>query len=92
MPVHHGLARLIGLTTGLAYLIGAYAETAAVPEAVRQAGNTYITKATLEAPIRFLSSDLLEGNSSRSFVQVLFLVVLAFAARRGRQSASALAC
>ncbi len=33
-----------------------------VPAAVEQAGQTYITRAALEAPIRFLSSDLLEGR------------------------------
>jgi len=51
------------LCTGVfAFVIAAHAESAAVPEAVRQAANTYITRATLEAPIRFLSSDLLEGR------------------------------
>jgi Zn-dependent M28 family amino/carboxypeptidase len=33
-----------------------------VPAAVEQAGQTFITRAALEAPIRFLSSDLLEGR------------------------------
>jgi len=66
MPVHQKLARLTGLTAGLVYLIAAHAGPAAVPEAVRRAGNTYITKATLEAPIRFLSSDVLEGRGPGS--------------------------
>jgi Zn-dependent M28 family amino/carboxypeptidase len=38
------------------------AQTAVVPEGVSQAAKTYITKAALEAPIRFLASDLLEGR------------------------------
>ncbi|MBS0365057.1 MAG: M28 family peptidase [Proteobacteria bacterium] len=33
-----------------------------IPAAVQQAARTYITRASLEAPIRFLSSDLLEGR------------------------------
>jgi len=46
----------------LALTSASQAEIAPVPQAVQQAANTYITKATLEAPIRFLSSDLLEGR------------------------------
>ena len=36
--------------------------SAPVPAAVEQAAHSYITRATLEAPIRFLSSDALEGR------------------------------
>jgi len=62
MPLGRKVAR-VGLRTGVfAFVIAARAESAAVPEAVRQAANTYITRPTLEAPIRFLSSDLLEGR------------------------------
>jgi hypothetical protein len=44
-------------------LIGvAQGEISPVPQAVQQAANTHIVQATLEAPIRFLSSDLLEGR------------------------------
>ena len=47
----------------LVALIGvARAEISRVPQAVQQAANIYIVRATLEAPIRFLSSDLLEGR------------------------------
>src|ERR1700733_12948588 len=38
------------------------AQTAPVPPAVEKAAGAYITRAALEAPIRFLSSDLLEGR------------------------------
>jgi Zn-dependent M28 family amino/carboxypeptidase len=40
----------------------AAAQTAVVPDNVAQAAKTYITQAALEGPIRFLSSDLLEGR------------------------------
>jgi len=40
----------------------AAADSAVVPASVEKAANTYITRAALEAPIRFLSSDLLEGR------------------------------
>ena len=46
--------------TGLALSCVALAQ-APVPSQVEQAARTYITRAALEAPIRFLSSDLLEG-------------------------------
>jgi Zn-dependent M28 family amino/carboxypeptidase len=56
------IARLSLRTGVFAFVIAAHAESALVPDTVRQAANTYITRATLEAPIRFLSSDLLEGR------------------------------
>jgi hypothetical protein len=62
MPMRNQFARLILPSGVLAFVVATHAETAAVPEAVRQTANTYITKATLAAPIRFLSSDLLEGR------------------------------
>jgi Zn-dependent M28 family amino/carboxypeptidase len=40
----------------------ALAATSPVPAPVEQAAHAYITRAALEAPIRFLSSDLLEGR------------------------------
>ena len=40
----------------------ALAQDAALPGPLEQAARTYITRAALEAPIRFLSSDLLEGR------------------------------
>jgi Zn-dependent M28 family amino/carboxypeptidase len=40
----------------------AAAQTPGVPAPVEQAAHTYITRAALEAPIRFLASDLLEGR------------------------------
>ncbi len=56
------LLRRIGLTlTGLA-LSGVALAQAPVPSQVEQAAGRYITRAALEAPIRFLSSDLLEGR------------------------------
>ena len=48
------------LTAALA--AGAVAQSPAVPDAVGQAARSYITRDALEAPIRFLSSDLLEGR------------------------------
>jgi len=56
------LLRRFGLTvTGLALAVVALAQ-APVPSRVEQAARTSITRAALEAPIRFLSSDLLEGR------------------------------
>jgi Zn-dependent M28 family amino/carboxypeptidase len=40
----------------------ALAQDAPIPAAVEQAARSYITRASLEAPVRFLSSDLLEGR------------------------------
>ena len=40
----------------------AVAQSPAVPDTVEQVARSYITRAALEAPIRFLSSDLLEGR------------------------------
>ena len=40
----------------------AVAQSPAVPDAVEQVAHSYITRGALEAPIRFLSSDLLEGR------------------------------
>jgi Zn-dependent M28 family amino/carboxypeptidase len=40
----------------------ALAQDVPIPAAVEQAARSYITRASLEAPIRFLSSDLLEGR------------------------------
>jgi Zn-dependent M28 family amino/carboxypeptidase len=55
--------RRFGLSlAGLAVAAVAHGEAAPVPPAVEQAARTYITRASLEAPIRFLSSDLLEGR------------------------------
>jgi Zn-dependent M28 family amino/carboxypeptidase len=57
-----GMARRFGLTiTGL-LLAGAALAQAPVPSPVEEAARTYITRAALEAPIRFLASDLLEGR------------------------------
>ena len=47
--------------TGLALSCVSFAQ-APIPSQVGQAARTYITRAALEAPIRFLSSDLLEGR------------------------------
>ena len=47
---------------GLLLFSGAALAQAPVPEAVTQAARTQITRAALEAPIRFLASDLLEGR------------------------------
>ena len=55
-------ARLIFSTGALALVLTAHAEIAAIPENVQHAADTYITRTALEAPIRFLSSDLLEGR------------------------------
>ena len=43
-------------------LAAAVADDSPVPPAVAQSARTFITRASLEAPIRFLSSDLLEGR------------------------------
>ncbi len=40
----------------------AAAQTPGVPAAVEQAAHSYLTRAALEAPVRLLSSDLLEGR------------------------------
>ena len=58
--------RLSCLVTVLALSGTALAQDSAVPAAVEQAARSYITRAALEAPIRFLSSDLLEGRGPAS--------------------------
>jgi Zn-dependent M28 family amino/carboxypeptidase len=51
------------IAAGLAMLaVLAEAQSAAVPEPVDKAARTYITRNALEAPIRVLASDLLEGR------------------------------
>ena len=62
MPLGPKGAQLALIAWVLTPISGAQAETSPVPQAVEQAAYTYITRATLEAPIRFLSSDLLEGR------------------------------
>jgi hypothetical protein len=53
----------LALTAWAVVLIGmARADVSPVPQAVQQAASTHITQPILEAPIRFLSSDLLEGR------------------------------
>jgi Zn-dependent M28 family amino/carboxypeptidase len=56
--VRSGLA-----SAALALASAAAAGAAPVPDAVEQASRTYITRPALEASIRFLSSDLLEGRA-----------------------------
>ena len=56
-----------GLAVGaLALASGALAQDATLPAAIEQAARSTITRAALEAPIRFLSSDLLEGRGPAS--------------------------
>jgi len=50
------------LLAALALAGAVRAEEAPIPASVEQAARSTITRATLEAPIRFLSSDLLEGR------------------------------
>jgi Zn-dependent M28 family amino/carboxypeptidase len=54
--------RFIALVGAAAASCSAAFAAAPVPAAVEQAGRESITRATLEAPIRFLSSDALEGR------------------------------
>ncbi|HUE48260.1 MAG TPA: M28 family peptidase [Steroidobacteraceae bacterium] len=51
-----------GLVFTAAVAAVAVAQSAALPAPVEKAARTYITRAALEAPVRFLSSDLLEGR------------------------------
>ena len=54
--------RRVALLSALALAGAAVADSTPVPRAVEQAARSNITRAVLEAPIRFLSSDLLEGR------------------------------
>src|SRR5246127_1156465 len=56
------LVRRCGLTVAGLLLTGVALAEAPVPPPVEEAARTYITRAALEAPIRFLASDLLEGR------------------------------
>jgi hypothetical protein len=56
------LVRRFGLTVTGLLLAGVALAEAPVPPPVEEAARTYITRAALEAPIRFLASDLLEGR------------------------------
>src|SRR5712671_5175042 len=51
-----------GLVFSAAVAAVAVAQSPAVPDAVEQVARSYITRDALEPPIRFLSSDLLEGR------------------------------
>jgi Zn-dependent M28 family amino/carboxypeptidase len=57
-----GIGRFCGCVAALALAGAALAQDPPVPTTVEQAAHRYITRAALEAPIRFLSSDLLEGR------------------------------
>jgi Zn-dependent M28 family amino/carboxypeptidase len=57
-----GIGRVSGLIAALVLAGSAQAQSSPLPAGVEQAAHTYITRAALEAPIRFLSSDLLEGR------------------------------
>ena len=56
------LVRRCGLTVAGLLLTGVALAEAPVPAPVEEAARTYITRAALEAPVRFLASDLLEGR------------------------------
>jgi len=56
------LARSTVACTAALLVSTALAESAQFPDAVEQVAHGYITRGSLEAPIRFLSSDLLEGR------------------------------
>ncbi len=62
MSAFRGVWRLLGVLSGAAVATAALAQTSPVPPAVEQAAKTYITRGSLEAAIRFLSSDALEGR------------------------------
>ena len=68
MATVRGLGRsIIILAAGVAQASAAAAQgsaagNSAVPHSVELTARTFITRAALEAPIRFLSSDLLEGR------------------------------
>jgi Zn-dependent M28 family amino/carboxypeptidase len=55
-------SRRAAVVLAAAALAGMAAQAAPVPNTVEQAASTHITRAALEAPILFLSSDLLEGR------------------------------
>jgi Zn-dependent M28 family amino/carboxypeptidase len=59
----NGPGRFGAILAALALARAAHAGTAPVPDAVERAARAYITRPALEAPIRFLSSDLLEGRA-----------------------------
>lgn len=56
------LGRFSIIFTAVALASAALAGTSQLPGAVEQAARTHITRGALEAPILFLSSDLLEGR------------------------------
>ena len=56
-----GIGRCSGMLLG-ALASAVLAQETPLPAAVKQAAHAHITRAALEAPIRFLSSDLLEGR------------------------------
>jgi Zn-dependent M28 family amino/carboxypeptidase len=62
VPITRELRRLGMAFAGLALIGTAAADATTVPPAVEQAARAHITRAALEAPIRFLASDLLEGR------------------------------
>jgi hypothetical protein len=56
------VTRLSSFLAALSLAAAALAQDAPLPGPVEKAARDYITRAALEAPIRFLSSDMLEGR------------------------------
>jgi len=56
------LVATVGFAQGAKAPTGAASGAPSIPPSVEQAAATYITRGALEAPIRFLSSDALEGR------------------------------
>ena len=62
MDAVRGLARLGIAVAAVGLASGAAAQDASLPGPVEAAARSYLTRAALEGPIRFLSADLLEGR------------------------------
>jgi hypothetical protein len=62
VPIAHVLHRIGVALAGLTLIGTAAADVPTLPPAVEQTARTQITRAALEAPIRFLASDLLAGR------------------------------
>src|SRR3569833_1909044 len=62
MSITQNVCRWMTMTLALASASAALAQSVTIPAAVEKVAQAQITKDTLEAPIRFLADDLLEGR------------------------------
>src|SRR2546430_6812981 len=66
LNIFAGFVGVLAASSGLSQSANTGSGSLTLAPALEQAGKTYITRSALEAPIRFLSSDALEGRGPAS--------------------------